>query len=554
MPLDPNAPPSAANPTSGGAPGVPGVPNQPPGGAGGVSGAVSTVTGDIAQGKQLYDAASDASQGDYSGLAVAAQGLVAKLPLPDVAKYAANAYLDVEEVGLAAASGSAVGAGIGTAIFPGVGTVIGTYVGAAIGGISALVEEIEQQGLIATAGGLVKSVLALPGQIFHDIFGGGHAVQQDFRSLAEKAVFPAVPKGAAFSVVPGSDNRTPRVESDSVFFTLDGVQALPNGKPVSNQNIAEDFGFGITWVRPPKSSSWSQECAWLLVQLYLQTSPVSRGHTSPENGTPALVLDALAKLGVKKERALQWLARLRDIYGNAWSVTSPMAAVNALPRSDSQTVKYNLFEKNLLDWIYYPQYATWDGSVYSYSEAAVASDVYLTADPTIFGVGECIVLDYSDLVILHYILGLTYLWNKAMAKMAQTNPKTVERPHPNFLRLLGRLRVRVEAALQKKDARLLHSPYDKQAGRAPLPHPGSTPQEQAAASRLPRTTKLPPTRLRPRAAPRLPRLPRARGAQSAVQRQKTAGGALPWVLGALGIGGGLWLFSSSSDRKKEPRR
>jgi hypothetical protein len=441
----------------------------------------------VAQGQALFTAADKASQGDYSGLAAAAEGIVNDFP-PGVVRAAVDDVLNV-------ASDASKGAAMGAILGP-----YGTVVGAVIGAIVGIVE---------------------------DIFGSTPPTPQgEFRGSAQQAVFPAVPKGTGFSVVPGADNRNPRDEPDSIFYTTDGVPLTPGGPLNTDGNIGEDFTFAVTWVHPPKSTAASQMNAWLLAQVYFGTDDVSLAH--------AMRVGSASDLAARRQRvelARQMLGtslggdtlvtaalkRFEGWYGGRRGWPTQLAAdvqkAGNITFPGNQPAKMAFFQKYIVDYLYYPQYASWNGSTYSFSDPKNATDVYLTVDPTALMVAEGAVLGMSNLGMMHMILGKMWLWNRFMKQDAITNPLIDTSHHRNFLRILGLISEKV-----RNDLRL------QKATRA-----GKIAHQKRMAEYV-RREKI-----------------RVANGTSKIRPVESSGELNPWIVGggvaAAGVGG-LWLFKA----------
>ena len=381
----------------------------------------------VDQGASIANAAEGASQGNYAGMIAAAGGLVNDLP-PSTIRTVVSDILVIAEY-------TAMGAAIGSAMAP-YGTAIGAVIGSIIG-------------------------------IFEDIFGNPPVIQNDFRGTSQQMVFPAASKkGAPYSFVPGSDNRNPRDQPDSIFYTLDGVAPNPTLGPITNMAIAEDFGFSVSYVRPPRTNAHSQNMGWLLAQVYTGTDDVSRMNalapSPPAQRDPGGLAARQKQLAMAQQMletalggpapAKAALLRLQGWYGSirGWGTALPsvLQATQNITFPNNQPGKMKFFRDHPLDYLYYPQYASWNGSVYSYSDPVNASDVYLTVDPLLMALAELAVLDASDLIALHYVMGLVWLWNRGLKQDHITNPKIDMSPHRNFLRVIGLISERVRNTMK----------------------------------------------------------------------------------------------------------
>jgi hypothetical protein len=380
------------------------------------------------QGVSLVNGAEEASEGNYGGMISAAQGIIDDLPDTAIRQ-------GVDDV-LHVAETAALGATIGGTLGP-YGAAAGAIIGAIVG-------------------------------IVQDIIGLGPPVTQgDMRPSSARMVFPSVPKGTAYSVVPGAANRNPRDQSDSIFYTLDGVPLSAGGPNITNQAIAEDFTVGITWIHPPKSTAATKNQAWLLAQVYLGTDDVTLAHALNPNGPNKGKLQPLAQNVQEAVQSLTtslggptllqfMIKRVEQWYGSrkGWSTILPSSLTLPMTKTDDknpknaaapfQPARMAFFQTHSLDSLYYPQYASWDGANYNPTDIPNATDIFLCADPTFLLECECAILKYNDLAMLHMLMGKAWLWNRGLEQDKVKTPGMDMSKHRNLMRCIGLLHERVK--------------------------------------------------------------------------------------------------------------
>lgn len=375
----------------------------------------------VAQGEALVNAADEASKGDYSGLIAAAEGIVNDFPPGDVRQ----AVDDVLNIAGSAAKGEEIGQMLGP-----YGAIVGTIVGAIVG--------------------FVEDIFSSPPPV----------IQNDFRNTGDTMIFPGVAKGTMYSLVPGAANRNPRDQNDSIFYTLDGVPLTTVSGNVTNQNIAEDFGFGVSYLSPPKSTPSSKYMAWLLAQVYIGTDSVTLANAlapanknKDPNGLPArsedvksarLILGTLLGGPTYVEVMVK---RVEQLYGAraGWDTTLP----SSLPQPVTKAIPTKAFyQAHMLDWLYYPVYVCWNGSVYNFCQPSAASDVFLCVDPSLLQICECAILRHNDVVVLHMVMAKIWLRKRGLLQDAVKMPGLDVLPHPNFSRIVGLISERLRNTLR----------------------------------------------------------------------------------------------------------
>ncbi len=409
------------------------------------------------QGDAIFNKAYQASQGSLSGTAAALTSQVANL----VPAQAASLASDVKN---AAEDGAAIGSVISDVVGLGpLGGIIGGAIGAVIG-------------------------------IFTDLFSTQPPPppEGEFRSLAERMEFPAVP-----NIVPAPDgspsslmamqvaqpasylgNRARNVTIEVPFFGDDQL---------SGTRILTRFNFGVGWVPPQRSSPIAHAAAWAVAQAF-----IGRG-----------IVSSAARQKVSPAQAQALLERTNGYYQTAWTILGSEAAVklaldvmqdlygaNFSPKFNPSalgTVDNDGFTDQYGNPGAFAAIATavnkgWPLDYTTYVSERFASitgadrvvdvgtlqnipqiearstQVQMVAlpDTTVVGIAElsiCVALgliprEGASLVALHFVSAHAWGWRRGQ----ETDPATQGAPvlfnHPNFSRLIGHLtnRVREERA------------------------------------------------------------------------------------------------------------
>ena len=427
---------------------------------------LSSPTNFIAQGQGLFEnaesMAENLSNGSFSGTMTALGGLINDLPAGDVK----TALADLATVGLGAASGAAMG----SAIWPGIGTAVGAAVGAIVG-------------------------------VFEDIFSSEPPMPQgEYRWSAEASSFPAVSDSSLFgcTVLPGAVNYNPRGVVDAIFYQLSD-EADPNLIPDSDWHL--DYSFRIGWISGKGSTTQTRLAGWYLA--YLQSARESKTLSlcsaqvrTQKEANIKIAQNQLESL-VGKAGAARAMRLLDDWYGHGFDMRvpfsrlmsrynlpssylpiPPMVAANGrviqafqnalsawgcqgstdgVPPMNAVLVK-KVFDEYPMDYSYFPVYTYWNGSEHARSNPRNATACYLTPDTLRLGLAELACEGAADVVALHYVMGLAHNWklhqkNDLLKNLGSTGDpscdpsfKSAVKPHPNFMRVLGRIATKMKAA------------------------------------------------------------------------------------------------------------
>ena len=408
----------------------------------------------IAQGQALFNGAQAASHGDYSGLVSAVGGIINDLPPSEFRTVVADT---IGIVG-AAAKGEEIGAQYGGAY--------GAIAGAAIGAVIQVVEDI---------------LSSPPPPPQGDIY----------RSGADQICFPPTPNGAPYSVIPGQSNVTPRGNADSIFWQLS-----------TDKDWALQFAFGVTWVRPLGPTGGSQQAAWSLAQWYAATDSVTLANAlNPANKPDPNLVIAAKKTALQAglslggpDPAAAAMALLESWYGRRSSFQTLVPFSPKSPGSSAVQSAYGSlkgawgggghndgvtqgapgivaaeFNSKPLDYLYYPILAKWNGSdLASLTPGDQPTAVMMSADTLLLGLSELASQNTHDLVALHYVLGLAWLWKSSRKIDLLSNPNADQNPHPNFMRVAGIIAAKIKADPKRiasvKAARAAKAASSKTAG------------------------------------------------------------------------------------------
>jgi len=414
-----------------------------------LSNSISSASQAVSQGQNIFNAASDAAGGEYSGMAAAAQGLVGDLPPGQIT----SLLEDVVGVAAGAASGFAMGETIGNIInIPPFTQVIGGEAGLIIGTGVAIVEEawplFKQDGYNP-----FKFIGSLLGMVA-DIFSTPKTPQQDYRYLRDKICFPACNPNSPDGVVAGrqafgaSPAGNPRLAANSTGYQMpSGPTSGPSGP----------FAFMITWPKlKKKSTAKSRGAAMVLANFY--TIPFSQklGHATNQAITWSQVTQALG--GEVPARAA--LARLTNWFGpvSHFSASIPFPTGNppGVPSSFQNTpasVDFVIQENEArpLDYLYYPVPTNWTGKTMQPCAHVSETDVMMSADTWLLMLAEMAVLKMSSLAAFHQTLQYAHFWHQANLIDAKKDTGLSIKHHPNLMRILGytSAQVRKELAASK---------------------------------------------------------------------------------------------------------
>jgi hypothetical protein len=411
----------------------------------------------IAQGQTLYNAANQAAGGDYSGIAVAASGLLADLPSGQIR----TALSELASVGEGAAAGAAVGS-----IIPGWGTAIGAVVGAIAGAIEGAV-------------------------------GGAPPVfANDPRSTAEKYVFPSDVPTSAYAVQP-LEVVHPRTGTISAGGQAGAPHGLPFYQLFTDPYWNFSFAFGVTWFRPPNGTPNTKQAAWNLTQWWVGANMVSLAYAMNPKFTPpadwtqrinqARVLTGTLLGG--DNIALQAFRLLSSWYGQTFSLADPNVQDNEIVSRNAfpplvQWTRYHagasLVEGNPppgnpalvatllgitricpLDFLYYAIGVRWDKDSLQFVRDVPSNQtgVVFCADTNVIGLAELACMKGSDQNALHFQLGKLWMMDRGDKTDAILWPTSPSNPtaRANTERLVGIISQKIRGTT--KAPKHLPTPY-----------------------------------------------------------------------------------------------
>lgn len=397
----------------------------------------------IAQGQHLYDTASAASGGDYAGLMGAVGALVNDLPAGAVA----SAAHDIMNVVGSAAQGAALGATFGP---------YGAAIGAAVGAVVGMIEDA------------FSSPPPPP-------------PQGECRSTADQLCFPAVAKGTALSVVPGMACDNPRRAPGSLWYQVDG----------DGTTQSTNYAFAVSWMRPPNATPTTQAAAWYLAQWFVAslsansgalctTGAVARSNAGTAMGGDDVAARAFDRLagwyGRRFSKCPPWspedlqgavrgaggwqgafgafakvqtrmLVSLKGVllaFGG-WEAVHRVSPTPTVADIAAVTTRFTAYP---LDFLYYPIPVSFNDTpdMGPVPVGGIPEGVLMCADTLLLGLAELAVQQAHDVVALHYVMGLAWLWKRTKATAALTDPTVTQAHHPNFVRVIGVIsrKIRVE--------------------------------------------------------------------------------------------------------------
>ena len=405
----------------------------------------------ITEGQSLFQgaeqAASDAGGSSFTGVMAATGALLQALP-PGAVRSAVQDILQV-------AGGAAAGATAGS-IVPGIGTAIGAAVGAVV-------------------------------SVFEELFSSDPPTPQgEYRWSAQAMCFPALADSTKWTmtVLPGVANLNPRGRLGSIFYQI-ANEADPNLTP--DTDWCQLFGFRVGWIKGRSSTPLSVQAGWYLAYLFTSKHSPSLKSLSGQAlqqkmANIAIAQNQLANL-LGPTVAARAMRKLEDWYGRSFSAEVPFGRFNSGYNRPTNYAPGGLYTKGAiadyaalcsawgggghndgvpmgacgsveaifrslpLDYTYYPVFTRWDGSEHVASDPIHATAVFLTPDTLLLGLAELAAQDAHDVVALHYVMALAHLWKvhqfndvqKALSTGADPSFKNTVAPHPNFMRVLGRI-------------------------------------------------------------------------------------------------------------------
>jgi hypothetical protein len=405
----------------------------------------------ITEGQSLFQgaeqAASDAGGSSFTGVMAATGALLQALPSGAVR----SAVQDILQV----AGGAAAGATAGS-IVPGIGTAIGAAVGAVV-------------------------------SVFEELFSSDPPTPQgEYRWSAQAMCFPALADSTKWTmtVLPGVANLNPRGRLGSIFYQI-ANEADPNLTP--DTDWCQLFGFRVGWIKGRSSTPLSVQAGWYLAYLF-----TSKHSPSLESLSGQALQQKMANIAIAQNQlanllgptvAARAMRKLEDWYGRSFSAEVPFGRFNSGYNRPTNYAPGGLYTKGAiadyaalcsawgggghndgvpmgacgsveaifrslpLDYTYYPVFTRWDGSEHVASDPIHATAVFLTPDTLLLGLAELAAQDAHDVVALHYVMALAHLWKvhqfndvqKALSTGADPSFKNTVAPHPNFMRVLGRI-------------------------------------------------------------------------------------------------------------------
>ena len=458
----------------------------------------------IEQGDSLFNKAYGASGDSLAKTAALATGLIADLPDGEFKSLVS----DVMNAAGDASEGASIGAAIGSVI-PGVGTVIGQAIG----------------GIIGFIGGLFGAS------------GPPAPPEGDMRPLAEQYIFQAVP-----NTPPANSADLPgllAVPYGQPYLFVESRANSPGYQtpyigtdPITGTQIPTRATFAVGWVSPQKSlpasipittasGATASAAAWWLAQTFLAEGKVAAA-ARKNHLAQSVQWDTLARLYRQHaitamggegnlKKALAWLGK---VYGTNFSSAYTPQDLGGLVDSTGlvqsafwQRGGYEQWERIAdevnrrlpLDYTTY-----WSRSLMNLPGANGGESVFPVTrdhfgntfglqfiacpDTILVGLAELAALialgiipeKGSELVALHYIMSLAWLWRRGQETDPATQPPVLYN-HPNLSRLIGRLSVIVK-----------HEHAGKMRYKATARAPSPAPSPRTPSSATPKTPGRPP--------------------------------------------------------------
>ena len=435
-------------------------------------------TAAITSGAATFEQAYTRAGGGLAGTAAVAAGIVAGLPPGQLS----SALNQVEGLASSTEAGAAVGS-----IIPGFGTVVGGAIGAVIGAIEVIGSSPPQQPV-----GEFRT----------------HAERYVFPALPLTPTVGESPSAlvqTAYQPVLWNDYRTHAVAWQGVA-TDEGL-----GDPAPSQTRPITTTFGVGWVSPPGSTPASTQQAYFLATAWMSSDSVSRHFAYPKDTSGELkqlaagaANQAVTALG-SQQLYNAAMTLFRSWYVQTWSLKYdasdlvipfvPTSIANEMfGGAPSSTVVANYLKvwkshqrelKKNYAWdytTYFPRYicnrSLDSPQMFPMSADAIEGGSFKCAhwrdsncvddwislvqlpDTVALGLAELACLSVTggsphagaDVVALHYLLGLAWLWRRGMITDAanpwfgiepKTDPVYSDWTHPNVARCIGLVQAKI---------------------------------------------------------------------------------------------------------------